>query len=60
MTNKVCMVTGVGEGNGRSISERFAKQGYRVAMLARSKDRLEHYEQEIAGSKGFVCKSFAN
>ena len=55
MTNKVCMVTGVGEGNGRSISERFAKQGYRVAMLARSKDRLEHYEQEIAGSKGFVC-----
>ena len=49
------MVTGVGEGNGRSISKRFAKEGFRVAMLARSGERLDKYEQEIEGSKGFVC-----
>ena len=55
MKNKVCMVTGVGEGNGRSISQKFADEGYRVAMLARSKERLDQYEQEIDGAKGFVC-----
>ena len=55
MENKVCMVTGVGEGNGRSISQRFAREGFRVAMLARSKDRLDQFEQEISGTKGFVC-----
>lgn len=55
MNDKVCMVTGVGEGNGRSISERFASEGYRVAMLARTKDRLDRYEREIKGAKGIVC-----
>ena len=55
MKKKVCMVTGVGEGNGRSITKRFTKEGYRVAMLARSGERLNKYEQEFEGSKGFVC-----
>lgn len=55
MTNKVCLVTGVGEGNGRSISNRFATEGYRVAMLARTGERLDRYEKEIDGAKGFVC-----
>lgn len=55
MKNKVCMVTGVGEGNGRSISNRFAREGYRVAMLARTRERLDQFEQEIDGAKGFVC-----
>lgn len=55
MNNKVCMVTGVGEGNGRSITQRFASNGYRVAMLARSEERLRQFEQEIDGAKGFVC-----
>ena len=41
MKNKVCIVTGVGEGNGRSISKRFSKEGYRVAMLARNKEKLD-------------------
>lgn len=55
MKNKVCMVTGVGEGNGRSISNRFARESYRVAMLARSRERLDQFEKEIDGTKGFVC-----
>ena len=40
MTNKVCLVTGVGDGTGASIARRFTKAGYRVAMLARNTDRL--------------------
>ena len=55
MTSKVCMVTGVGEGNGRSVARRFAREGYRVAMLARTRDALDAFEAEIAGSKGYVC-----
>lgn len=55
MNDKVCVVTGVGGGNGRSISKRFAQEGYRVAMLARTKDRLNTYEREIRGAKGIVC-----
>jgi len=55
MTSKVCMVTGVGEGNGRSIARRFAREGYRVAMLARTRETLDEIEAEIDGSRGYVC-----
>ena len=51
----VCMIAGVGPGTGRECARRFAAGGYRVAMLARDRNRLETYEQEIARSKGFVC-----
>lgn len=39
MSEKVCVIPGVGEGNGRSISNRFANRVYRVAMIASSKER---------------------
>lgn len=51
----VCLVTGVGEGTGAAVVRRFAAGGYRVAMLARSKDRLDRLEEEIAGARGYVC-----
>lgn len=35
------LVAGVGPGLGLAIATRFAREGYRVAMLARSRDRLE-------------------
>jgi len=55
MTSKVCIVTGVGEGNGRSIAKRFASEGYRVAMLARTREMLDRFEAETVGARGFVC-----
>jgi len=51
----VCMITGVGEGTGGYTAKRFAKGGYRVAMLARSNDRLKRLEEELEGSKGYEC-----
>jgi NAD(P)-dependent dehydrogenase (short-subunit alcohol dehydrogenase family) len=51
----VCVVTGVGEGNGRAISERFAQSGYQVAMLARTRERLDAFAREIPGARGFPC-----
>lgn len=58
MTDKnrpVFLVTGLGEGTGGATARRFAKGGYRVAMLARSKDRLDKFETELPESKGYPC-----
>ncbi len=49
------LVSGVGPGTGRAIVERFARGGYRVAMLARSRERLDALEREIPDTLGVVC-----
>ena len=54
MTSPVCVITGVGPGNGASFSRRFSDAGYRVAMLARSSDRLRELEAAIPNSKGYA------
>ena len=51
----VCLITGVGPGTGAALARRFARGGYRVAMLARDGDRLAALEGEIPGARGFVC-----
>ena len=53
MSDKVCVVAGVGPGTGAALSRRFATGGYRVAMLARNTERLAALEQEIDGSRGY-------
>lgn len=54
MAERVCVVTGVGPGNGAAFSRRFAAEGYRVAMLARTAERLAELEASIPGSRGFA------
>jgi NAD(P)-dependent dehydrogenase (short-subunit alcohol dehydrogenase family) len=54
MSEKVCVVAGVGPGTGAAISRRFADGGYRVAMLARDRDRLAALEGQIARSRGYA------
>lgn len=54
MIDKVCLVTGVGEGTGAAIARRFASGGYRVAMLARNRERLAMLEKELSGSTAFA------
>ena len=54
MSEKVCLVTGVGEGTGASIARRFARGGYQVAMLARNEERLAALEKELNGSRAFA------
>ena len=46
------MVAGVGPGTGLACVERFARQGYRVAMLARNEERLRQVRDELATDHG--------
>lgn len=55
MSERVALVTGVGPGTGAAIAKRFAAGGYRVAMLARTAERLSALEKEVAGAKGYAC-----
>ena len=50
----VALVTGVGPGTGSAIVRRFAGE-YRVAMLARSGERLAEIEREVPNARAFVC-----
>jgi NAD(P)-dependent dehydrogenase (short-subunit alcohol dehydrogenase family) len=50
----VCVVAGVGPGTGAALARRFAAGGHRVAMLARSAERLGALEREIAGCRGYA------
>ena len=51
----ICMITGLGEGTGGYAAKKFSKEGYRIAMLARSPERLKRFEKELKDSKGYVC-----
>lgn len=58
MTNTskpLALVTGVGPGTGAALARRFAKGGYRVAMLARNVDRLAKLERDIPDSIAIPC-----
>jgi len=55
MSEPTVLVSGVGPGTGKAIVQRFAAGGYRVAMLARNRERLDAYEREITNASGFVC-----
>lgn len=50
MTKPLCTVVGMGPGMGLAIARRFAKEGFRIAMLARKKEALEECRQELEGS----------
>ena len=54
MSGSVCVITGVGPGNGAAFSRRFAAAGYRVAMLARSPELLRALEHELPNARGYV------
>jgi NAD(P)-dependent dehydrogenase (short-subunit alcohol dehydrogenase family) len=55
MSQKVCVVTGIGPGLGSAYARRFAAGGYRVALLGRTRAKLEAYAKEINGSLAVVC-----
>ncbi|HEX7886614.1 MAG TPA: SDR family NAD(P)-dependent oxidoreductase, partial [Phenylobacterium sp.] len=51
----LALITGVGPGTGSALVRRFAEGGYRVAMLARDRDRLAALESEVPDSLAVPC-----
>ncbi|HYI02023.1 SDR family NAD(P)-dependent oxidoreductase [Hyalangium sp.] len=51
-TTKVAAVFGVGPGLGASVARRFAREGYAVALLARSEASLHEVHTEISRAGG--------
>jgi short-subunit dehydrogenase len=54
-TVPIVVVTGVGPGTGAAIARRFSRGGYKVAMLARTPERLAALEREIPNATGYPC-----
>jgi NAD(P)-dependent dehydrogenase (short-subunit alcohol dehydrogenase family) len=50
MLNPVVLITGVGPGLGAALARRFAREGFQVALLARSSGFIEVLAKEISAS----------
>lgn len=55
MKKPVCVVVGVGPGNGAAFAKRFNKEGYTVALLARSNDYTNKLAKELRDAKAYEC-----
>src|SRR5437773_97306 len=57
-SGKVAIVTGAGSGIGRSVALAFLKDGYRVALAGRRKERLEQTAKDSgAGERALVVQT---
>lgn len=52
---RVCAVVGVGPGNGAAFARRFARDGYRVALLARSTELTSALAKELPDARAYAC-----
>jgi NAD(P)-dependent dehydrogenase (short-subunit alcohol dehydrogenase family) len=55
MTEPVCAVLGIGPGNGAAFARRFARAGYKLALLARSKTLSAELERELPAARAYEC-----
>lgn len=51
----LCVVVGVGPGNGAAFVRRFAAENYRVAMIARSPELMATIAAETPNTRSYVC-----
>jgi NAD(P)-dependent dehydrogenase (short-subunit alcohol dehydrogenase family) len=51
----VCVIVGVGPGNGGSFARRFALEGYQVALLSRRTDFTMELAKEIDDARAYSC-----
>lgn len=55
-TNKpVCVVVGVGPGNGAAIAKRFAAEGYGVGLMARRLELASELASTLPGARAYAC-----
>jgi len=54
-SSKVCAVFGFGPKIGASVARKWSSEGYKVAIMSRSMEKLASAEKDIPNSKGFAC-----
>jgi NAD(P)-dependent dehydrogenase (short-subunit alcohol dehydrogenase family) len=55
MTKPLCVVVGVGEGNGAALARAFARTGMAVALLARRTDFTRDLARELSDARPYAC-----
>jgi NAD(P)-dependent dehydrogenase (short-subunit alcohol dehydrogenase family) len=55
MRKPVCVIVGVGPGNGAAHARRFAAGGYAIALLARGGGLLATLEAELGDARAYEC-----
>ena len=54
MNEGVCVIVGAGPGNGAAIGAEFAEAGYRLALCARNKEKLDEMAEKIQGASAYA------
>ncbi len=57
MNKPVCVVIGVGVGNGAAIARKFSEAGYKVALLARTLEFTSKLAGELNDAIAVTCGS---
>ena len=55
MAKPVCVVVGVGDGNGAALSRAFSHEGMTIALLARRTDFTEALASELSDARAYSC-----
>ncbi|MGI9284044.1 MAG: SDR family NAD(P)-dependent oxidoreductase [Pseudomonadales bacterium] len=55
MQKRLCIIAGVGPGNGLAFCSKFVQAGYRVAILARNFNRMQEYAAGNENISPFSC-----
>jgi len=58
--SKVAVVLGVGPGLGAAVAHRFAREGFAVALMARSEEKLTAIQTEIQQGGGIALSISAD
>jgi short-subunit dehydrogenase len=55
MTKPSCVIVGVGPGNGAALARRFSAGGYDIALVGRTREKLEAVAGSVDDARAFVC-----
>lgn len=55
LNKPVCVIVGIGPGNGAAFARKFSSAGYQVALLARNREFTSSLEKEIADTQAYQC-----
>ncbi|MEX2122786.1 MAG: SDR family oxidoreductase [Woeseia sp.] len=55
MSKPICVIAGIGEGNGAALARAFSNEGMAVALLARGTDFSKELAKELPDSRAYAC-----